>query len=86
MTKKKEPKKTKPPPKDTKYQGSVLPGRNTFIDNIIQKTESQATVGPRRGSTRIRQETVSPTTTHAEVHSKIGRGKFKVQIFHLSVL
>jgi hypothetical protein len=37
MTKKKDPEKPKPPPKSTKAQGSVLPGRSTFIDNIIQK-------------------------------------------------
>jgi hypothetical protein len=51
MTKKKEPEKPKPPPKTTKSQGSVAPGRSTFIDEIIRKDESQASVGPRRGST-----------------------------------
>jgi hypothetical protein len=51
MTKKKDLEKPKPPPKITKAQGSVLPGRSTFIDDIIQKEESQASVGPRKGST-----------------------------------
>jgi hypothetical protein len=72
MTKKKEPEKPKPPPKTTKSQGSVLPGRNTFIDDIIRKVESQDSVGPNRGSTRIPQATISPTTTHVEVHNKTG--------------
>jgi hypothetical protein len=35
ITKKKDLEKPKPPPKITKAQGSVLPERNTFIDNII---------------------------------------------------
>jgi hypothetical protein len=35
MTKKKDVEKTKPPPKITKAQGSMLPGRSTFIDDII---------------------------------------------------
>jgi hypothetical protein len=35
MTKKKEPEKLKPPPKTTKSQGPVPPGRSTFIDEII---------------------------------------------------
>jgi hypothetical protein len=51
MTKKKDLEKPKPPPKITKAQGLVLPGRSTFIDDIIRKDESQALVGPRKGST-----------------------------------
>jgi hypothetical protein len=70
MTKKKDIEKPKPPPKITKAQGSVLPGRSTFIDDIIQKEESQASVGPRKGSTRIPQVAVSPTAAHAEIHRK----------------
>jgi hypothetical protein len=69
MTKKKEPKKLKPPPKNTKSQGLVPLGRITFIEKIIQKDESQASVGPRKGSTQIPQATTSPTAAHAEVHS-----------------
>jgi hypothetical protein len=71
MTKKKYLEKPKPPPKITKAQGPVLLERSTFIDDIIRKAESQASVGPRKGSTRIPQEAVSPTTTHVEIHSKI---------------
>jgi hypothetical protein len=51
MTKKKEPEKPKPPPKTTKPQGPVPLGRSTFIDNIIRKAESQASVGTWKGST-----------------------------------
>jgi hypothetical protein len=53
MTKKKDLGKPKPPPKITKAQGLVLLGRSTFIDEIIWKEESQASVGPRKGSTQI---------------------------------
>jgi hypothetical protein len=70
MTQKKYLEKPKTPPKITKSQGLVLPGRSTFIDDIFQKVESQASVGPRKGSTRIPQKAVSPTTTYAEIHSK----------------
>jgi hypothetical protein len=70
MTKKKDLEKPKPPPKITKAQGLVLPGRSTFIDYIIRKVESQASVGPRKGSTQIPQVPVSPTTSHAEIHRK----------------
>jgi hypothetical protein len=51
MTKKKDIEKPKAPPKTIKSQGSMLPGRSTFIDDIIQKDESQDSVGPRKGST-----------------------------------
>jgi hypothetical protein len=70
MTKKKDLEKTKPPPKITKSQGSMLLGRSTFIDDIIRKAESQASVGPRKGSTRIPQVTASPTAAHTEIHRK----------------
>jgi hypothetical protein len=53
MTKKKDLEKPKPPPKIAKAQGLVLPGRSTFIDDIIRKAEYQSLVGPRKGSTRI---------------------------------
>jgi hypothetical protein len=48
MTKKKDLEKTTTPQKITKSQGSVLLGRSTFIDDIIQKVESQAPIGPRK--------------------------------------
>jgi hypothetical protein len=70
MTRKKDLEKSKPSPKITKTQGLVIPGRSTFIDEIIKKGESQASVGPRKGPTRIPQATVSPTTTHVEIHRK----------------
>jgi hypothetical protein len=70
MTRKKDLEKPKPPPKTTKNQGSVIPRRSTFIDEIIKKGESQALVGPRKGPTRIPQEVVSPTMAHAEIHIK----------------
>jgi hypothetical protein len=46
MTKNKEPEKQKPLPKTRKDQGPVPPGRSTFIDEIIRKDESQASVRP----------------------------------------
>jgi hypothetical protein len=80
MTRKKDLEKLKPPPKITKTQGSVIPGRSTFIDEIIKKGESQASVGPRK---RIPQALVSPTTAHAKIHSitQIERA-FRIQISH----
>jgi hypothetical protein len=51
MARKKDLEKPKPPPKITKTQGSVIPRRSTFIDKIIKKGESQASVGPRKGPT-----------------------------------
>jgi hypothetical protein len=48
----------------------VIPRRSTFIDEIIKKGESQASVGPRKGPTQIPQVVVSPTTSHTEIHSK----------------
>jgi hypothetical protein len=48
MTKNKYLEKPKTPPKITKSQGSVLLGKRTFIDDIIQKVESQAPIGPRK--------------------------------------
>jgi hypothetical protein len=48
----------------------VLPRRSNFIDDIIRKAESQASVGHRKGSTRIPQVAVSPTVAHTEIHRK----------------
>jgi hypothetical protein len=62
MTKKKEP-------ENYKIQGSKALGRSTFIDEIIWKVESQASVGPRKGSTQAPQAVDSPTAAHIEVHS-----------------
>jgi hypothetical protein len=70
MTKKKELEKEKPLPKTTKSQGPMPPGRSTFIEEIIRKFESQAMVGPQKGSTRVPQEKNSLTAAHPEVHSR----------------
>jgi hypothetical protein len=48
----------------------VIPGKSTFIDEIIKKGESQALVGPRKGPTQIPQAVVSPTMAHIEIHRK----------------
>jgi hypothetical protein len=58
--------------KTTKAQGSVLPGRSTFIDDIILKVEYQSSIGARKGSTQIPQAIVSPATAHDEIHNKTG--------------
>jgi hypothetical protein len=70
MTRKKDLEKPKPPPKTTKTQGPVIPRRSAFIDEIIKKSESQASVGPRKGSIQIPQAVVSPNMAHAEIHRK----------------
>jgi hypothetical protein len=70
MNRKKDLEKPKHPPKITKTQGLVIPGRSTFIDEIIKKGESQASVGTRKGPTQIPQAVVSPTMAHAKIHSK----------------
>ena len=41
-------KKYKIPPKIEKPKGLVTLGRTTFIDEILKKTESQPSVGPRK--------------------------------------
>ena len=46
------------------------PRRSTLIDEIIQKFESQASLGPRKGSTRVPQASNSPIATHTEVHRR----------------
>jgi hypothetical protein len=48
----------------------VPPGRITFIDEIFRKVESQASVGPRKGSTQAPQEENLPIVAHAKVHSR----------------
>lgn len=46
----------------------------TFIDEIIQNAESQASIGPQRvfgkGSTIISKAEKLPTTAHAKIHKK----------------
>ena len=48
MTKKERHEKYKiPPSKPKKSKGLVTLGRSTFMDEILRKTESQSSVGPR---------------------------------------
>ena len=60
----------------------MLPGRSTFIDDIIQKDESQASVGPRKGSTQAPQAVDSPNASHIEVHSRTKGTKESFQSTH----
>ena len=50
--------------------------RTTFIDEIIRRAESQASVGfqaiPGKSSTAIPQATGSPSAAHAEIQSQVG--------------
>ena len=50
-------------------------GRSTFIDDILRKTESQPSVGPRTVASRqpsvSLQATGSPFVAYAEVHNKM---------------
>ena len=53
MTKQKKPEKNlKPLPKPDKAKGSVTLGRSNFINEILRKTESQPSVGPRKVASR----------------------------------
>ena len=49
-------------------------GRTTFIDEIIRKVESQASVGPKiifeKCPTIIPSVTASPSTAHVEIHNE----------------
>jgi len=60
----------------------VPPGRSTFIDEIIQKIESQASVGRWKGSIEIPQAMNSPIVAHAEVHSETKGIEQRFQIKH----
>lgn len=68
-----------PPPKSTKPKGSVNLGRSTFIDEIVRKAESQASIGleivSRKIPTVIPQATVSSSVAHVEIHSQIGESE-----------
>ena len=67
-------KKNKIPPKPEKTKGPVTLGRTTFINEILKKTESQPSVGPRkvvsRQPTSSLQATKSPSVAFAEIHSQ----------------
>ena len=53
----------------------MILGRTTYIDKIIKKTESQASVGPRiiptQSPTTLPQAAASSSAAHAEIHSDI---------------
>jgi hypothetical protein len=68
MTKKKECERQKTLPKTTKSQGPLPSRRSNFLEKMISKDESQALDGAQKFSTRILQETNSPTATHVEDH------------------
>ena len=65
-----------PPLKPTKPKGSVNFGKMTFIDKILRRIESRASVGfqtiPRKSSNVIPQVASSPSIAHAEIQSQIG--------------
>lgn len=80
MTRNKKIKKYQnPPPKSTKPKGSVNLGRSTFIDEIIRKAQSQASIGPLtisiKSPTIIPHKAGSQSATYAEIHSQIGGSK-----------
>ena len=75
MTRKKKIKTNlNPPSKSTKPTGSMKLGRTSFIDEIIRKSESQASIGPKtiseKSPTIIPQAADSPSLTYAEIHSE----------------
>ena len=63
-----------PPLKSTKPKGSVVLGKTTYIDEIINKVESQASVGPKTIPTQIPtiapQAAASPSAAHTEIQSE----------------
>ena len=65
-----------PPPKHTKPKGSVNLGRMTFIDEIIRREESQASLRfqaiPGKIYTPIPQAIDSPSTAQVEIQSQVG--------------
>ena len=67
-------KQNKIPPKIEKPKGLVTLGQTTFIDEILKRTESQPSVGPRRVISRQPtssiQATESPFEAFAEIHSQ----------------
>lgn len=67
-------KQNKIPPKPEKPKGPLTLGRTTFIDEILKKTESQPSVGPRkvisRQPTSSLQNTESPSIAFADIHSQ----------------
>lgn len=77
-------KELNPPPKSTKPKGSVNLGRETFIDKIVRKVESQASVEfwivPRKSPSTIHRAAASPSTAYAEIQSQIGGYEKSLQV------
>ena len=52
----------------------MILGRTTYIDEIIKKFESHASIGPRtisfQSPVTLPQAAVSPSATHAEIRSE----------------
>ena len=61
--------------KSSQSQGLVILGRTTYIDEIIRKAESQASIGPRTISIQnpitLPQAVASPSVAHAKIHGEI---------------
>ena len=57
-----------------KTKGTLILGRTTYIDEIIKKFESQASLAPRTTSIQspntLPQAVASPSAAHAEIHSE----------------
>jgi len=72
-------KEKNPPPKPTKPKGSVNLARTTFINEIVRREKSQASVGfqaiPGKSSTVTPQAIGSPSTACAEIQSQVGGSK-----------
>lgn len=73
----------KPLPEATKTQGLVVLGRTSFIDEIIQKFESQASVGPwiafGKGFALIPQVEKSPIIACIKIHNKTEGSEHRFQ-------
>ena len=58
--------------KSSQSQGPVILGRTTYIDEIIKKAESQASIGPITISIQspitLPQAEASPSIDYAEIH------------------
>ena len=58
-------------------------GRTTFIDKIVKRVESQASVGfqaiPGKISTIIPQEVGSPSAAYAKIQSQVGGSEQSLQ-------
>ena len=79
-----------PPSKSRKPKGPVTLGGKKFIDEIIRKVESQASVGPsiiyENSPTIIPQAAGSPDATYAEIHNEKKDSEQSFQIMeHINI-